>query len=465
MRRQAGKRQRHHRRVRPRHGAHRQALRDRGPHQPVAGIGDQRRPGIRHQGEALAPPAGAPARAGSGHPRCGRAGGASSPQRHAARAWRPLPCVSSQSTASASRSASSARGDRSPRLPIGVATSVSRPPPPPLPPRRSAGATFGRRGFRRFACQFSSAPCRRCRRAASSAAVGWLAAALLLRCSCPPPPACRNPRPGSAPIPGAPARRAARGSASGCCCPCPARNRQLGQAMLNAAQMALFDQGGPGNRVPAARHRRHRRRRGGGGPRRHGAGRAGAGRPPDPGRDRRRRRRPCAPAARPCSPSPTMRPRPAAGCGCSALTPAEQAERDHRRRRRGRGAALRPAGAGRRIRPPAVAWACRRACPPSPSPPAVTLLRPPRGDAAAAARELAAQAGPDGLDAVLLGETGAAARAAAAALAAALPTPSALARHRALGAATRRWRGSRPWPTPGSRRPTLRRGPGSRAAT
>jgi len=56
-----------------------------------------------------------------------------------------------------------------------------------------------------------------------------------------------------------------------------------------------------------------------------------------------------------------------------------------------------------------------------PSP--VTLLRPPRGDAAGAARELAAQAGPDGLDAVLLGETGANARAAAATLATALPTP------------------------------------------
>lgn len=56
----------------------------------------------------------------------------------------------------------------------------------------------------------------------------------------------------------------------------------------------------------------------------------------------------------------------------------------------------------------------------------LVVLRPPRGDAAGAARELAAAAGLDGLDAALLGETGDRARAAAAALTAALPRPARL---------------------------------------
>ena len=49
LRRQAGERQRHHRRVRPRHGAHGQALRDGGAHQAVAGVGHQGRAGVRRQ--------------------------------------------------------------------------------------------------------------------------------------------------------------------------------------------------------------------------------------------------------------------------------------------------------------------------------------------------------------------------------------------------------------------------------
>ena len=52
----------------------------------------------------------------------------------------------------------------------------------------------------------------------------------------------------------------------------------------------------------------------------------------------------------------------------------------------------------------------------------VVVLYPPRGEVAAAAAEFAAQAGPERLDAVLLGGAGAAARAGAAALAAALPS-------------------------------------------
>lgn len=57
------------------------------------------------------------------------------------------------------------------------------------------------------------------------------------------------------------------------------------------------------------------------------------------------------------------------------------------------------------------------------APAPLVVLHPIRGDVAAAARELAAQAGPDGLDAVLLGETGDRARTAAATVATALPRP------------------------------------------
>lgn len=57
------------------------------------------------------------------------------------------------------------------------------------------------------------------------------------------------------------------------------------------------------------------------------------------------------------------------------------------------------------------------------APPPVIMLYPPRGDAAAAGRDLAAQAGAEGLDAVLLGATGERARLGAAALATALPRP------------------------------------------
>jgi ABC-type branched-subunit amino acid transport system substrate-binding protein len=53
----------------------------------------------------------------------------------------------------------------------------------------------------------------------------------------------------------------------------------------------------------------------------------------------------------------------------------------------------------------------------------VVLLHPRIADTAAAARDLAAQAGPEGLDAVLLGLSGERARAAAAAMVGALPEP------------------------------------------
>ena len=126
--------------------------------------------------------------------------------------------------------------------------------------------------------------------------------------------------------------------------------------------------GGPGNRAAAARHRRHRGGRGGGGPRRHRAGGAGAGRPPHPLRDRQRR------AGR------ALRPRvharlhqrcvPGRRRGVGARIDAGRAGGTHHRRRRrqpGRGASacwrLPTSSAG------GCPWACRRACPPSPSRP------------------------------------------------------------------------------------------------
>ena len=198
-------------------------------------------------------------------------------------------------------------------------------------------------------------------------------------------------------------------------------NRQLGQAMLNAAQMALFDQGDPGIELL---------------PRDTAGTAAGAA---------EAARVAIAQGARvlagPLTLTETASAAPAVRSGRASmlaftndasqagggvwvlgLTPTEQAERitgaaaTAGARRFG---LLAPADElGRRL---SMGMQTRLSA--LALPPAVSLLRPPRGDAAAAARELAAQAGPDGLDAVLLGETGAAARAAAAALAAALPTP------------------------------------------
>ncbi len=198
-------------------------------------------------------------------------------------------------------------------------------------------------------------------------------------------------------------------------------NRQLGQAMLNAAQMALFDQGDPGIELL---------------PRDTGGTAAGAA---------EAARSAVAQGARalagPLTLTETAGAAPAVRSGrvsmlaftndasqagggvwVLGLTPSEQAERIT--------AAAAAAGArrfgllapadelGRRL---STGMQTRLSA--LGLPPPVAVLRPPRGDAAGAARELAAQAGPEGLDAVLLGETGAAAKAAAATLAAALPTP------------------------------------------
>lgn len=198
-------------------------------------------------------------------------------------------------------------------------------------------------------------------------------------------------------------------------------NRQLGQAMLNAAQMALFDQGDPGIELL---------------PRDTGGTASGAA---------EAARSAIAQGARalagPLTLTETASAAPAVRSGRASmlaltndasqagggvwvlgLTPAEQAERitaaaaNAGARRFG---LLAPADElGRRL---SSGMQTRLSALGLPS--AVTLLRPLRGDPAAAARELATQAGPEGLDAVLLGETGPAARTAAAALVAALPQP------------------------------------------
>ena len=198
-------------------------------------------------------------------------------------------------------------------------------------------------------------------------------------------------------------------------------NRQLGQAMLNAAQMALFDQGDPGIELL---------------PRDTGGTAAGAAEAVRAALGQGARA-----LAGPLTLTETASAAPAVRAGRATmlaftndasqagggvwvlgLTPAEQAER----------ITAAAAGAGARrfgLLAPADELGRRLSTGMQTRfsalglPPPVVLLRPPRGDAAGAARELAGQAGPDGLDAVLLGETGASAKAAAAALAAALPTP------------------------------------------
>ena len=220
----------------------------------------------------------------------------------------------------------------------------------------------------------------------------------------------------------APALPSAQREKVGLLLPLSGQNRQLGQAMLNAAQLALFDQADPGIELL---------------PRDTGGTAAGAA---------EAARAVMAQGARAIAGPLTLTETASAaqavrsGRGASmlaftndasqagggvwvlGLTPAEQAERitaaaaNAGARRFG---LLAPADElGRRL---ATGMQTRLSALALPA--AVTVLRPPRGDAAGAARELAAQAGPEGLDAVLLGESGASAKAAAAVLATAFPTP------------------------------------------
>lgn len=218
---------------------------------------------------------------------------------------------------------------------------------------------------------------------------------------------------------GAPLLPSAARERVGLLLPLSGQNRQLGQAMLNAAQLALFDQGDPAIELL---------------PRDTGGTAAGAA---------EAARAAIAQGARsfagPLTLTETSGAAQAVRAGRASmlaftndasqagggvwvlgLTPSEQAERIT--------AAAAAAGArrfgllapadelGRRL---STGMQTRLSALGLPAP--VTLLRPPRGDAAGAARDLAAQAGPDGLDAVLLGESGASARAAAAVLVSAFP--------------------------------------------
>lgn len=222
-------------------------------------------------------------------------------------------------------------------------------------------------------------------------------------------------QPSAAALPAEPPR-----SRVGLLLPLSGSNRPLGQAMLNAAQLALFEQGDPGVEFL---------------PRDTASTAAGAG---------EAARVALAEGARAFAGPLTLGETSAAaavakGAGAPVLaftsdasqagggvwvmgvTPGEQAER--------MAAAAAGAGArrlgllapddefGRRL---AAGFRARASALGLPAP--VVLLHPRLGDVAQAARELAAQAGPEGLDAVLLGQGGERARQAAAALATALPS-------------------------------------------
>ena len=125
------------------------------------------------------------------------------------------------------------------------------------------------------------------------------------------------------------------------------------------------------------------------------------------------------------------------------VTPAEQADRMAAAAAAAGRQPAWPAGAGRCLRPAARRRDARPGQRAGAAAPLV-LLHPRISDPAQVARDLASQAGPEGLDAVLLAQGGDRARQAAAALAAALPAPAALPRHRALGAGHDAGAGARP---------------------
>ncbi len=223
-------------------------------------------------------------------------------------------------------------------------------------------------------------------------------------------------QPPAAALPAGPAR-----SRVGLLLPLSGGNRQLGQAMLNAAQLALFDQADPGVEFL---------------PRDTGGTAAGAG---------EAARAAIAEGARAFAGPLTLGETAAAasaargigapvlaftsdasqagnGVWVIGLTPGEQAERM---------ASAAAAGGARRLgllapddefgRRLSAGIRARATALGLPAP--VVLLHPRITDVAGAARDLAGRAGPEGLDAVLLGHGGERARQAAAALAAGLPAP------------------------------------------
>jgi ABC-type branched-subunit amino acid transport system substrate-binding protein len=226
----------------------------------------------------------------------------------------------------------------------------------------------------------------------------------------------------------APAQEAQRGRV-GLLLPLSGANRQLGQAMLNASQLALFDQGdrsieflprdtsGTANgAAEAARSAIADGARALAGPLTLGETAAAAG--------------PARAARAPMIAFTSDSAQAGGGVWVLGMTPAEQAERmagaaamDGARRI---GLLAPDDEFGRRL-----AAALRTRMPELGLPAPFVVLHPRLGDSAQAARTLAEQAGPEGLDAVMLGLGGDRARVAAAALATALPS-----RPRFLGTAS-----------------------------
>jgi branched-chain amino acid transport system substrate-binding protein len=288
-----------------------------------------------------------------------------------------------------------------------------------MPPSSAASVCTGRGA--------ATGAARRCRSAGGSGRrrrLALLLALLLPAAACapqpPPPPRFAGiaSRPGAA-IPAMPARQRVA-----LLLPLSGGNRALGEAMLNAAQLALFDQadprvellprdtgGSPSGAAEAVRGALADGARAFAGPLTLGETSAAAG--------------PARAAGAPLFAFTSDAAQAAPGVWVLGITPAEQAERM---------VELAAAGGARRLglmvpedefgRRLAAAFRSRAAL--LGLPPPVEAAHAPRADMGQTAQLLAEKAGPEGLDAVLLGETGAQARAAAAALATALPRPAKL---------------------------------------
>lgn len=236
----------------------------------------------------------------------------------------------------------------------------------------------------------------------------------------PPPPRAVLPR---APLVQAPPPPPAR-ARIGLLLPLSGANRPLGEAMLQAAQLALFDQAEPGveflprdtastpaGAAEAARSALAEGARALAGPLTLAETAAAAG--------------PARAAEAPMLAFTSDAGQAGRGVWVLGITPAEQAGRIAE--------AATAAGArrfgllaaddelGRRL---AAGFRDRLAALGQPAP--LVVLHPRLGDTAAAARDLAAQAGPEGLGAVLIGLTGERARLAAGTLQPALPRPARL---------------------------------------
>ena len=328
---------------------------------------------------------------------CSCRGPASPRKCHDGRALAPVTLVSSHSTASAPRSAARARGDRSPRLPIGVATRVR----PGNATGRGAGVAGPRQEGKVAACQFRRAPSARlwaARRRASRP--------LLLAAWSPAPrqPARRSPGRGRATahaepnLPSAPARRRRRSAACarGAAAAADRRQRAARRGHAERGPARAVRPGRCGRGIPAARHAAARP----------GAAEAAAraalaegapraGRAADAEGDPAAATAPAPPAWR-CLPSPRMRPRPAPASGCWASRRRSRCGASWRRRRGARRAALRACSPPMTPSAGALAAALRARLSAAGLPEPAVLLHPARGDAASAAPRAGEPAGAQG---------------------------------------------------------------------